>query len=162
MWSEPGCGLSQVSVTTRMSIVSEINKSLSDAVLSRIYRTFVVANRMLRLTAGPGFRLTSPATSRIIANLNVGVERGIGNNLRLKQRLRHSKLCKKDKECCILVGWGNVEMTADCWRVSGLHRAKSSPLEATEHDKNKTHKRNSGDIVLMIVYCSQMMKKIIK
>ena len=71
---------------------------------------FVVASPILRLTAGPGF--TSPASSRIIANLNVGVERGIGSNLRLKQRLRHGKLCKKDKECCILVGWGNVEMIA--------------------------------------------------
>ena len=78
-----------------MSIVLEINNSLSDAVLSRIGRTFVVANRLLRLTAGPGFRLTSPATSRMIANLNVGVERGIGSNLQLKQRLRHGKLCKK-------------------------------------------------------------------
>ena len=160
MQATVSCGLSQVSVTARMSIVLEINKSLSDAVLSRIDRTFVVANRMLRLTAGPGFRLTSPASSRIIANLNVGVERGIGSNLRLKQRLRHGKLCKKDKECCILVGWGNVEMTADRWRVSGLHRAKSPSLEATEHDKNKTHKRNSGDIVLMIVYCPQMMKNV--
>ena len=106
---------------------------------------------MLCLTAGPGFRLTSPASNRIIANLNVGLEWGIGSNLRLKQRLRHDKLCKKDKECCILVGWGNIEMTADRWRVSGLHRAKLSPLEATEHDKNKTHNRNSGDIVLMTV-----------
>ena len=51
------CGPSQVSVTARMYIVLEINKSLSDVVLSRIDRTLVVANRMLRLTAGPGFRL---------------------------------------------------------------------------------------------------------
>ena len=84
----------------------------------------------------------------------------IGSNLQLKQRLRHGKLYKKDKECCILGVWGNVEMTVDRWRVSGLHRAKSSPLEATEHDKNKTHKRNSGDIVLMTIYCPQMMKKL--
>ena len=135
-------------------------QSLSYAVLFRIDRTFVVGNRNLRLTAGPRFRLTSPASSRIIANLNVGVERGIGSNLRLKQILRHGKLCKKDKECCILVGWGNVEMTADRWRVSGLHRAKSSPLGAIEHNKNITHKRNSGDIVLIIVYCPQMMKNL--
>ena len=72
-------------------------------------------------------KLKSPASSRIIANLNVGVEREIGSNLRLKQRLRHGKLCKKDKECCIFLGWENVEMPADHWRVSGLHRAKSSP-----------------------------------
>ena len=49
-------------------------------------------------------------------------------------------------------------MTADGWRVSGFHRAKSSPLEATEHDKSKTHNRNSGDIVLMTVCCPQMVK----
>ena len=75
-----------------MSTVLEINKSQRDTVLSRIDRTFVVANRMLRLTAGPGFRLTSPARSRIIANLNVGVERRIGSNLRLKQRLMYCDL----------------------------------------------------------------------
>ena len=74
-------------MTARMSIVLEINKSLSDAVLSRIDQTFVVANRMLCLTASPGFRLTLPTSSRIIANLNVGVQRGIGSNLRLKQTL---------------------------------------------------------------------------
>ena len=65
---------------------------------------------------------------------------------------------KKDTECCILVGWVNVEMTADRRRVIGLHRATSSPLEANEHDTNKTHTRNSGNIVFMIVYCPQMMK----
>ena len=112
---------------------------------------FVVANLMLCLAAGPGLRHTSPASSRIIANLNVDVDRGIGSNLPLKQRLRHGKLCIKDNEFCILVGWGNVEMTADHWRVSGLHRAKSLPLEATQQDKNKTHDRNSSGIVLMTV-----------
>ena len=127
MHSTVSCGLGQASVTARMSIVLEINKSLSDAVLSRTDRTFVVANRMLRLTAGPGL---SPASSRIITNLNVG----------LQQRLRHGKLCKKDNECCTLVGWRNIEMTSDRWRVSGLHRTKSSPLEATEQDKNTQYK----------------------
>ena len=39
---------------------------------------------MLPLTAGPGFRLTSPANSRINTNLNVGLEWGIGSNFRLK------------------------------------------------------------------------------
>ena len=84
MHSTVSCGLSQVSVTARMSIVLEINKPLSDAVLSRTDRTFVVANRMLRLTASPGL---SPASSRNITNLNVGVQWGIGSVLRLKQRL---------------------------------------------------------------------------
>ena len=136
MHATVSCGLSQVSVTARMSIVLEINKSLSDAV----DRTFVVANRMLRLTAGPGFRLSSPASSRIIANLNIGVERVIGSNLRLTQRLRHDKLCKKDKECCIFVGWGNVEMTAHRWRVSGLHRENhhlSKPLNMIKIKRTK-------------------------
>ena len=77
MQATVSCGLSQVSVTARMSIVLDINKSLSDAVLSRIDRMFMVANRMLRLTAGPGFRLTSPANSSIIANLNVAWSGGL-------------------------------------------------------------------------------------
>ena len=72
MQAAVSCGLSQVSVTARMSIVLEINKSLSGAALSRIDRTFVVANRMLRLTASPGFRLTSPSSRIIIANLKSG------------------------------------------------------------------------------------------
>ncbi len=92
MHAAVSCGLSQVSVTARMSIVLEVNKSVSEAVLSRIDRTLVVATRILRLIAGPGLRLTSPASSKIIANLNVGLERGIGSNFLLKQRLRHGKL----------------------------------------------------------------------
>ena len=49
---------------------------------------------MLCLTTDPGLRLTSPASSKIKANLNVGLERGIGSNFRLKHRLRHGRLCK--------------------------------------------------------------------
>ena len=78
-------GLSQVSVTARMSIVFEIIRSVREAVFSRIERTLVVARRMLCLTTGAGFRLTSPARSSIKANLNVGLERGIGSKFRLKQ-----------------------------------------------------------------------------
>ena len=66
------CGLSQVSVTARMSIVLEIIRSVREAVFSRIERMLVVARRMLCLTTGPGLRLTSPASSKIKANLNVG------------------------------------------------------------------------------------------
>ncbi len=57
------CGLNQVSVTARMFIFFEINKSQSEAVLSRTDRTFVVATRMFRLTDGPGLSLTSPASN---------------------------------------------------------------------------------------------------
>ena len=53
------CGLSQVSVMARMFIFFENNKSLSDAVLPGTDRTFVVANLMLRLMAGPGLIQTS-------------------------------------------------------------------------------------------------------
>ena len=60
------CGLSQVSVTARMSIVLEIIRSVIEAVFSRIERMLVVARRMLCLTTGPGLRLTSPASSKII------------------------------------------------------------------------------------------------
>ena len=96
-------GLSQVSVTARISIVFEIMRSVREAVFSRMERMLVVARRMLCLTTGPGFRLTSPASSRIKANLNVGVERGIGSNFRLKQRLRHGRLCKYVKNSCVLM-----------------------------------------------------------
>ena len=79
-------GLSQVSETARMSIFFEIIRSVREAVFSRMERMFVVARRTLRLTTGPGFRLTSPASSRINDSLKVGLERGIGSNFRLKQR----------------------------------------------------------------------------
>ena len=78
-------GLSQVSVTPRISIVFEIIRSVREAVFSRMERILVVARRMLCLATGPGFRLTSPASSGINANLNVGVERGIGSNFRLNR-----------------------------------------------------------------------------
>ena len=93
------CGLSQVSMTARMSVVLEI---IREAVFSRMERMLVVARRMLYLIAGPGLRLTYPASSRINANLNVGLEWGIGSNFRLKQRLRHGRLCKYVKESCVL------------------------------------------------------------
>ena len=96
-------GLSHVSVTARISIVFEIIRSVREAVFSRIDLILVVSRRMSCLTTGPGFRLTSPASSRINANLNVGVERGIGSNFRLKQRLRHGRLCRYVKDSCVLI-----------------------------------------------------------
>ena len=74
------CGLSQVSVTARMSIVLEIIRSVREAVFSRMERMLVVARRMLCLITGPGLRPTSPTSSKIKANLNVGLERGISCN----------------------------------------------------------------------------------
>ena len=91
-------GLSQDSVIASMYIFFENNKSLNDAVLPRADRTFVVANLMLRLMADPRLILTPPARRSTLANLNVGLEQGIGSNLRLKQRLRHDKSCKKESE----------------------------------------------------------------
>ena len=88
MRSEPGLS------HARMSIVLEIIRSVREAVFSRIERMLVVARRMLCLTTGPGLKLTSPASSKIKANLNVGLERGIGSNFRLKHRLRHGRVCK--------------------------------------------------------------------
>ena len=49
--------------------------------LSRMERMLVVARRMLRLTAVPGFKLTSPASSIINANLHIGLKRGTGSNV---------------------------------------------------------------------------------
>ena len=49
-----------------VSIVFEIIRSVREAVLSRMERMLVVARRMLCLTTGPGFRFTSPASSRAI------------------------------------------------------------------------------------------------
>ncbi|KAK2177022.1 hypothetical protein NP493_622g01010 [Ridgeia piscesae] len=100
---------------------------------------------MLCLTTGPGFRLTSPASSRINASLNVGVERGIGSNFRLKQRLRHGRLCRYVKDSCVLEYFEGVEMTPDqC--ASLLHKVKSWLLEAAEQHNSKTLNKNSGDI----------------
>ena len=45
--------------------------------------------------AGPGLMLTSPVSRTIMASLNVGLQEGIGSNI--KQRLRHGKPCKKGK-----------------------------------------------------------------
>ena len=61
------CGLIQVSVKERMSIVLEITRSVREAVFSRMERMFVVARRMLCLITSPGLRLTPPASSRIKA-----------------------------------------------------------------------------------------------
>ena len=57
-------------------------------VFSRVERMLVVARRMLCLTTGPGFRLTSPASSSIKANLNVCLE--LGSNL--TKSLRRERL----------------------------------------------------------------------
>ncbi|KAK2192171.1 hypothetical protein NP493_37g06004 [Ridgeia piscesae] len=89
---------------------------------------------MLCLTTGPGFRLTSPASSRINANLNVGVERGIGSNCRLKQRLRHGGLCRYVNDSCVLIYFEGVEMTLTS--APFCTKEKSWLLEAAEQKKN--------------------------
>ena len=112
---------------------------------SRMERMLVVARRMLCLATSPGFRLKSPASCRINDNLNVGVERGIGSNFRLKQRLRHGRLCRYVKDSCVLIYFEDVEMTSDqC--ASLLHKVKSWLLEAAEQHNSKTLNKNSGDI----------------
>ena len=79
---------------------------------------------MLCLITGPGFRLTSPASSRINANLNVGLEHGIGSNFQVKQRLRHGRLCRYVKDSCVLMYFEGVEITSNhC--ASVLHKIKS-------------------------------------
>ena len=47
------CGLCQLSVTARVSIVLEMIRSLREAVVSRMERMLVVARRMLCLITGP-------------------------------------------------------------------------------------------------------------
>ena len=90
---------------------------------------------MLCLITGPGLRLTSPASSSIKANLNVGLERGIGSTFRLKHRLRHGRLCKSVKHSCVVMYLERVEITCGhC--ASVLHKVKSWLLEAAEQDKN--------------------------
>ena len=42
----------------------------------------------------------SPARSKINAHLNVGLERVIGSNVRLSQKLRHNRLCRYVKDSC--------------------------------------------------------------
>ena len=138
-------GLSQVSVTARISIVFEIMRSVREAVFSRMERMLVVARRTLCLTTGPGFRLKSPDSSRINANLNVGVERGIDSNFRLKQRLRHDRLCKYVKDSCVLIYFEGVDTTSDQY-ASLLNKVKSWLLEAAEQHNSKTLNKNSGEI----------------
>ena len=141
MGSEPGLSDSNDINCFRNYKISERGSFLTN----RMERMLVVARRMLCLTAGPGFRLTSPASSRIKANLNVDVERGIGSNFRLKQRLRHGRLCRYVKDSCVLIYFEGVEMTSDqC--ASLLHKVKSWLLEAAEQHNSKTLNKNSGDI----------------
>ena len=88
---------------------------------------------MLCLITVPGLRLTSLASSRIKVNLNVGLERG--SNFRLKQRLRHDRLCRYVKVACVFKYFEGVEITSGhC--VTVLHMVKSWLLEAAEQDKN--------------------------
>ena len=51
-------------------------------------RMLVVARRILCLITGPGLRLTSPASSRTKANINIDLERGIGSTFRLKKKIK--------------------------------------------------------------------------
>ena len=124
----------------------EIIRSVREAFFFlRIERMLVVAMRMLCLTTGPALRLTYPASSKIKANLNIGLVRGIGSNFRLKHRLRHGRLCKYVKDSCVVMYLKGAEITSDhC--ASVLHKVKSWLLEATEQDKNKTPNENNGDI----------------
>ena len=73
----------------------------------------VVARRLLCMTTGLGLRLTSPASSMIKPNLNVGLEQGIGSNFRLKQILRHGRLCKYVKDSCVVMYLDGVEIASD-------------------------------------------------
>ena len=84
----------------------------------------------------------STASSRIKANLNVG---HWFFNFRLKQRIRHGRLCRCVKDSCVVMYLEGVEITSDpC--ASVLHKVKSWLLEAAEQDQNKTHNENNGDI----------------
>ena len=100
---------------------------------------------MLRLTTDPGLRLTSPASSTIKDDLNVGLERGICINFRLNKKLRYFRLCKYVKDSFVVIYLVDVEITSDhC--ASMLHKVKSWLLEAAEQGKNKTHNENNDDI----------------
>ena len=48
----------------------------------------MTARRMLCLITCLGFRLTSHASSRINANLNVGLEQGIGSNFQGETKIQ--------------------------------------------------------------------------
>ena len=76
-----GIGIDKTDLTPCMS--------LSDAVLPRTDRTFMVAN-LMRMMTGPGLILTPPARTGIVANLNVGLEQGI------ESKVRHGKPCKRE------------------------------------------------------------------
>ena len=60
---------SQVSVTTTTSSFLDVTNSIKGAVLHLIDRTFIV-DILIFFAAGPGLRLMSPESSRIIDNLS--------------------------------------------------------------------------------------------
>ena len=83
-------------------IVSEINKSVSEAIFSN--GTNVSGGQAdVAPDRSPGLTITSPGRSKVNANLNVGLERGIGSNFRLKQRLRHGRQCRYVNDSCTRV-----------------------------------------------------------
>ena len=131
-------------MTARIYIVLEIIRSVREAVFSRMERMLVVTRRMLCLITCPGFRLISPDSSKVNANLNVGLERGIGTSFRLKKRLKHRRLCRYVKDSCMLLYFEGVEMTSNnC--ASVLHKVKHK-VEAAEQHKNKAHSKSNGGI----------------
>ena len=88
------------------------------------------------LITGPGLRPTSPASSRMKATLNIGLERDIGSNFRLKQRLTHGRLCRYVKDSCVLMYFEGAEITSNhC--ASVVHKVKSWLLEAAEQEQIK-------------------------
>ena len=71
----------------------------------------------------------------MVANLNVGLDQGIGRNLRLKQRITHGKTCMKESELCTLVCWGYIEVTINRkWLAQG--KVITTQCHRTGKDEN--------------------------
>lgn len=100
--------LNQVSVTATMSSFFDVTSSEKGAVFNFIDRTFMVAILMLLVQVGPGFMLTSPASSSRMASFSDGREGGIGSNFLLKHMFKIGNLAVQefDKIRFVMdVGW---------------------------------------------------------
>lgn len=134
---------SHVSVTARMSILLETIRSVRDAVFSLTDLTFKVPSLRDLFPVGPGFRLTSPASRSMMANLRFGLDRGMGSNFLLKQIFSAERVSKEsciDGEISLFCG-----LISDilCGDPNGLQRQKSSSREVAETDREKTANQNN-------------------
>ena len=99
---------SQVSVTATTSSFLDVKNSVKGAVLHLIDRTFIV-DILIFFASGPGLRLMSPESSRIIDNLSEWLV-----NLGMESNFLSEQMCKMDM-CCD----DNGDKYGEMWYVWG-------------------------------------------